>query len=185
MPATETDDPTAKPPLTGERFQRPLELVLADHTRQRRVCDWLQGIVDDARADLTTVQAASLLGYLTEDLPGHVLDEELDLFPMLSRRCRPQDRVDEVLAKLTWEHELDKDLVGFIVADLQRLADGFRLAHPTRFLSNLRGFAATQRRHLEWEDRVVMPLAQMRLSAEDLAQMGRNMAARRGLSYPD
>ncbi len=90
-----------------------------------------------------------------------------------------------MLAKLTWEHELDKELVGFIVADLQRLADGFRLANPTRFLSNLRGFAATQQRHLEWEDRVVLPLAQKRLSAEDLAQMGRNMAARRGLSYPE
>ena len=185
MTAAETDDPTAKPPLTGERFTRPLEFVLADHMRQRRVCDWLQGIVDGTRAGLTTVQARSLLGYLTEDLPGHVLDEELDLFPMLSRRCRPQDRVQEVLAKLTWEHELDKELVGFIVADLRRLADGFRLANPTRFLSNLRGFAATQRRHLEWEDRVVLPLAQKRLSAEDLEQFGRNMAARRGLSYPE
>lgn len=185
MAATQTDDPMAQPPLTGERLLRPLEFVLAEHTRQRRVCDWLQGFVDDARASLTTVQARSLLGYLTEDLPGHVLDEELDLFPMLLRRCRPRDRVHEVLAQLSWEHKLDKELVGFIVADLRRLADGFRLANPTRFLSNLRGFAATQRRHLEWEDRVVLPLAQKRLRAEDLEQMGRNMAARRGQSYPD
>ncbi len=59
------------------------------------------------------------------------------------------------------------------------------LGRRTRLLSNLRGFAATQQRHLEWEDRVVLPLAQKRLSAEDLEQIGRNMAARRGLSYPD
>ena len=185
MAATEIDDPTAKRPLTGERFLRPLEFVLAEHTRQRRVCDWLQGFLDDAEASLATAQARSLLSYLTEDLPDHTLDEESDLFPMLLRRCRPQDRVHEILAQLSWEHKLDKDLVGFIVADLRRLADGFGLANPTRFLSNLRGFAETQRRHLEWEDRVVLPLAQKRMSAEDLVQMGCNMAARRGISCPD
>jgi hypothetical protein len=185
MAATETDDPTAKRPLTGERFLRPLEFVLAEHQRQCRVGDWLQGFVDDAEASLATVQATSLLGYLTEDLPAHTLDEELDLFPMLLRRCRPEDRVPEVLAQLSWEHKLDKDLVDFVVADLRRLADGFSLANPTRFLSNLPGFVETQRRHLEWENRVVLPLAQKRLSAEDLEQMGCNMAARRGLSYPD
>jgi hemerythrin-like domain-containing protein len=44
---------------------------------------------------------------------------------------------------------------------------------------NMKEFSETQRQHVTWEERVMLPLARQRLTAEDLAKIGRNMAARR------
>ena len=42
----------------------------------------------------------------------------------------------------------------------------------------------TERRHLKLEDDVVLPLAQRRLSPDELEQIGRSMAARRNIAFP-
>ena len=52
-----------------------------------------------------------------------------------------------------------------------------------RLFMDLRTFAEAQRRHIAWENSLVLPLARKRLTAKDLETMGRNMAARRGIAY--
>jgi hemerythrin-like domain-containing protein len=42
----------------------------------------------------------------------------------------------------------------------------------------------TQRRHIVWENNIILPLARRRFSVEDMEEIGRDMAARRGLEYP-
>ena len=116
---------------------------------------------------------------LTGDLPLHTEDEERDLRPALERRCEPEDNLDDVLKQLTKEHELNRDLVSFMVEDLEALADGRTLSNPVRLMMNVKEFSETQRQHVTWEERVLLPLARQRLTAEDLAAIGRNMAARR------
>jgi hemerythrin-like domain-containing protein len=54
-----------------------------------------------------------------------------------------------------------------------------------RLVNNVREFSETQRRHVTWEDRVLLPLARQRLTPEDLAEIGRSMAARRGIAAPE
>jgi hemerythrin-like domain-containing protein len=44
---------------------------------------------------------------------------------------------------------------------------------------NAHAFADFQERHLKWENAVVLPLAQERLSREDISELGRRMAERR------
>ncbi|MFQ5955167.1 MAG: hemerythrin domain-containing protein [Kiloniellales bacterium] len=184
MMASQPANETAERALTAEQFRRPLEFILADHERQHCICDDLQGLANESQIGPVTAQARSLLRFLTEDFANHIRDEEEDLFPLLLRRCRPEDGIGEILGQLSSEHELDQDLVDFIIADLERLAGGFRLSNSTRFFNNVRAFAETHRRHLSWENRVVLPLARQRLTADDLAAMGRRMAAHRGLDYP-
>jgi hemerythrin-like domain-containing protein len=50
---------------------------------------------------------------------------------------------------------------------------------------NVREFSENQRQHVTWEERVLLPLARQRLTPEDLEEIGRNMAARRGMTNPN
>ena len=123
--------------------------------------------------------AAQLQRFLDRDLRLHLEDEEQDLFPLLWQRAQPEDNISDILDLLSEEHGLDQDLVDFLLADLAVLAGGAQLANPIRFLVNVREFAETQRRHLAWENALLLPVARRRLTEVDLAGLARSMAARR------
>ncbi len=157
----------------------PLEFIRDDHARQLRMCNLLDAFTEKLELEPVMPLASALLEYLTGDLPLHTEDEEQDLRPVLEQRCEPEDNLDEVLKQLTREHELNRDLVSFMIEDLEALADGRTLSNPVRLMMNVKEFSETQRQHVTWEERVLLPLARQRLTADDLAAIGRNMAARR------
>jgi hemerythrin-like domain-containing protein len=163
----------------------PLDFIRDDHARQLRMCNLLDAFTEKLELEPVMPLASALLEYLTGDLPLHTEDEERDLRPALERRCEPEDNLDEVLKQLTREHELNRDLVSFMIEDLEALADGRALSNPVRLMMNVKEFSETQRQHVTWEERVLLPLARQRLTAEDLANIGRNMAARRDAASPD
>lgn len=114
------------------------------------------------------------------------MDEEEDLFPLLRRRAEPDDEVNAIIGQLSQEHATD-DL------DARLLVDGLvpfktrqmSAAQRSSFRDLLRRFAANERRHLIVENAIVLPLAHARLTQADLNTLGRRMAARRGLPYPE
>ncbi len=177
-------DLRARPPPAPEAFLRPLDFLRDQHERQRALCDRIDEIAGRLEVGDVAEHAGPLLAFLTEELALHYADEERDLFPMLDRRCHREDEFWRIAAELRREHALDGDLVEFIVADLRVLAGGHQLHNPVRLFMNLRAFTEMQRRHLAWENAVVLPLAERRLRREDLEEIGRGMAARRGLAYP-
>ena len=162
-----------------ETFGDPLDFIRDDHARQLRMCNLLDAFTEKLELEPVMPLASALLEYLTGDLPVHTEDEEQDLRPALEERCEPEDGLDDVLKQLTKEHELNRDLVSFMIEDLEALADGRTLSNPVRLLMNVKEFSETQRQHVTWEERVLLPLARQRLTAEDLARIGRNMAKRR------
>ncbi len=170
--------------IDPQAFLDPLKVIRDDHFRQLRMCNLLDSFTYHLEVEPIQELASALLQFIQRDLPLHTADEETDLFPALRRRCRPEDGLEEVLRQLSREHELDKDLADFVIADLEGLAQGLRRSNPTRLLMNVREFAEFQKRHLGWEDRVVLPLARQRLTQDDLAAIGRAMAERRSLAYP-
>ncbi|MFB3095904.1 MAG: hemerythrin domain-containing protein [Candidatus Acidiferrales bacterium] len=165
-----------------ETFGDPLTFIRDDHARQLRMCNLLDAFTEKLELEPVMPLASALLEYLTGDLPLHTEDEERDLRPALERRCEPEDNLDDVLKQLTREHELNRDLVSFMIEDLEALAEGRALSNPVRLMMNVKEFSETQRQHVTWEDRVLLPLARQRLTAEDLAAIARNMAARREVS---
>ena len=162
-----------------DTFEDPIAFIRDDHARQLRMCNLLDAFTEKLELEPVMPLASALLEYLTGDLPLHTQDEEQDLRPVLEERCEPDDGLDEVLKQLTKEHELNRDLISFMIEDLEALADGRTLSNPVRLLMNVKEFSETQRQHVTWEERVLLPLARQRLTAEDLAAIGRNMAARR------
>ncbi len=151
----------------------PLAFIEAQHEQQRLLCDWLADVCHRMDVDALMTNATLLLDYLKGELGRHVRDEEDALFPALRKRCLSEDGVGGILGQLSEEHGLDEDIVAFLISDLTPLAKGVRPANPTRLFINARAFAETHRRHLNWENRVVLPLARARLTEADLEALGR------------
>ena len=166
-------------------FREPIDYLFADHFRQRVVCKFLDEIAFDPIAAESARLGAIVLAYLEQELPHHIADEEQDLFPRLHSRCSPADKGERILDMLSAEHRRDSDLCAVVLEGLRAVAEGHEPHNCAAFVRAAAAFAETQRRHLAWEDEVVLPLARERLTNEDLADMGRSMAERRGANYPD
>ena len=166
----------------NEPLPDPVELILQDHDRQLEICSTLEALISASKPEPVADWAASVLDYLTNDLPLHVEDEELDLFPRLGSRQPPESNLRDILDQLILEHESDNGLADLIVKDLRAIADGGSPADPARFQWNVGAFCAMQRRHLNWENRMVLPLAEALLTNEDKRDLARRMIARRSAS---
>lgn len=165
-------------------LRTPLDYLFADHFRQRSLCRILGELAGQSDLDRDMVRAA--LDFLRSDFGLHVVDEERDLFPLLRRRRLRQDRMNDILGSLSAEHAADaldaNRIIAALVAALDRdnpvpLDDEAR-ALMTRFATN-------ERLHLTTENAIVLPLARARLTRGDLDIIGRHMAARRGLTFPE
>ncbi len=171
--------------LTADQFLRPLDFIESEHDRQLVLYERLMELANDLNFESVMKEAESVLAFITEELPLHHKDEDIDLLRMLRQRCSPEDGIEAILEHLDWGHTMDKFLTHHLIMDLSVLVSGKALDHPTRVFTDLRTFAEALRRHLDWENKVVLPLARKRLKPQDLADMGRNMAARRGFSVTE
>ncbi|MDV2965383.1 hemerythrin domain-containing protein [Nitratireductor aquimarinus] len=159
-------------------LREPLDYIFADHFRQRMLCNLLDAMVSEGERDLAL--SRHILAFLRRDFGLHVLDEELDLFPVLLERALPEDRMEDVVSELCAEHSSDK----LDADELCRALDA-----PERQGRGWKGlftrFAANERRHLIVENAIVIPMARIRLEPDDLTRIGRHMAERRGITFPE
>jgi hemerythrin-like domain-containing protein len=172
---------TAQHSFTPELFLRPLSFLRLEHRRQLEISDWLIEVANNQKLELLFPKAEPLLVFLRDEVPVHHRDEEENLFPMLRRRCRPEDQVETILAELNQDHAVERFLRLHIIMELAVISKGGELESPWRLFSDLLCFAEGQKRHLVWENKVVLPLADRRLIKEDLLTLGCNMALRRGI----
>lgn len=185
MARSESSLKTDIEPIPENLFRAPIDYLYAEHFRQQVVCNVLDDIAEDPTRSDAAHQAARVLSYLEHELPQHIADEEKDFLPLLRERCAPADRADRVLRLLSEEHDRDQDLSAVLVSGLRSLAAGKAPPRPEAFVRSATAFAELQRRHLAWEDELILPLARERLTADDLQAIGRRMAARRGADYPE
>lgn len=166
-------------PLDPLLLRAPLDFILADHLRQRRLCQVVEGIADDPSLDRRLVE--KVLAFVEQDMALHVIDEEEDLFPLLRRRALPEDDLERVLGALSGEHAADEILANVIVIGLRRALEREQGGLDDTLRDACRGFATRQRRHLAVENAVVMPLAELRLTSADQKALARRFAVRRGI----
>ncbi len=162
-------------------LQEPLNFIFADHYRQRVVCTLLEELADAATLD--AAKAEEVVDFLANDMVRHVLDEEEDLFPLLRRRCAPEDEIEAILDKLALEHTADERLGRDLVVAIGALiANGTAPRIRPKVREMMLAFARSQRRHLMVENNIVLPIARTRLVEADIANLARRMAARRGVA---
>jgi len=174
-----------RPADPKERFRDPLGFIYAEHYRNRIICNTLDAARPAWRPNLSKQELEAIVEFYTVDRPLHVADEEELLFPILRTRCKRSDNLPEILALLEAEHRADQPLIDSVMKGLRVLISSEKLADPKLFAERCRAMADFQRRHLAWENSVVMPLAKRRLAPSDIVDLGRAMAKRRGITLDD
>ncbi len=172
-------------------FTNPLGVLSDCHRRIEHFLQLLITVTAQARGGaLNSEQRDALevaLRYFQEAEPKHNADEEDSLFPRL--RASQHLRTAEALAivdTLAADHEVAQahharcGILGH-----RWLADGRLSADAARELAvRLAALATLYRRHIPVEDEELLPLARRILSAEEIAALGSEMAARRGIDTP-
>lgn len=169
-------------PIDPTAFPSPIDFLYAEHERQLSACALLDRLVHNPRHGADAAELEALHRFLVRELPLHVADEEQDLFPMLRRRCPDSDDVEEICELLKREHDTDNTLYGDLIRNLEAVITGHAFDDPSQFMMNAFAFSETQRRHLSWENTVVLPRAVRHLTEEDCAELARRIAERRGAS---
>ncbi|NJN06311.1 MAG: hemerythrin domain-containing protein [Rhodobacteraceae bacterium] len=83
-------------------LDNPLDFIAEDHMREREVCAVIDRIV--ASASMEGAEFEQVLAFLEEELPQHLADEEIDLFPLMLKRCEAEDEIDTIIARLRSDH---------------------------------------------------------------------------------
>jgi hemerythrin-like domain-containing protein len=160
-------------------IQSPLDAMARDHASQLGICDCLEKIADSLPDEVDRDLCGTVIKSLKVDLPVHHRDEEEGLFPLLEQRAEPQDNITDVLARLALEHATDESFADELLDSLEALSRGEAPQNPDMLGYMLRGFFESYRRHIFWENTIVLPLAQQRLGQSDLDILSERMARHR------
>jgi hemerythrin-like domain-containing protein len=174
-------------PSQAPDFSQPLEALKACHVRIRAQCETLRRIVghmkDHGCDDQARQAAANVMRYFDTAGRRHHEDEEEDLLPkmMAAATMGRGSRLTRLVADIATEHrEIDR-LWTDLRAALQEISAGENI--PLDALDVDR-FVKLNQSHMVAEEANVLPLAEMLLSKEDLAEIGAAMAQRRGITRP-
>lgn len=176
-PAAEAN-PYAIPPNEAALLESPLDYIFADHFRVRVACNMLDMLAADIVGEGRRL-APLLVRFLREDFMNHLEDEEQGLMPLLQQRLLVGDEVDEALGQVTAEHEADRQITARLVTRLDELVERGAVAEPGVLAEAARAFAEFQRRHIVWENVVLLPIARLRLTRNDLRHLAADMTRRR------
>ena len=169
-------------------FSNPLGVLTDCHRRIEHFLHLLIVVTGQARGGTLSAEQRDALEvallYFEEAEPKHNADEEQSLFPRL--RASRHSRTPEALAivdTLAEDHEVAQAHHARVsILGHRWLAEGRLPAAAARELSTrLDTLATLYRRHIPVEDGELLPLARRILSAEDIAALGGEMAARRGI----
>lgn len=171
-------------------FDSPLGLLSDCHRRIEQFLSVLVTVADARRgAELTQPDRQVLtaaLHYFRTAAPRHSADEEQSLFPRLRSSKDPQALAAvEALERLEADHRVAEDHHDAVDALAQRwLNEGTLPAGDARLLrEHLVALERLYLRHIGIEDQELFPAAGRVLTPSDIEAMGREMAARRGVSF--
>ena len=162
-----------------------LDLIEYEHHIQAQICDCLEQIADGLPYGVDRQLCAKVATALRFELPLHHRDEECGLFPLVEQRALPGDNIHDILARLALEHATDESFSAELLESLDVLSRGAQLKNPEMVGYMLRSFFESYRRHIHWENAVVLPLARSRLNAEDLIRLEEAMNENRRAQASD
>jgi hemerythrin-like domain-containing protein len=169
-----------------QRDERPL-LSIADpisfmeqaHDEQLRICDLLENIADSLPSRIDRLRCFFAAGKLRTSMRIHHLDEEMGLFPALRRHGQIHKSLGQSLERLESEHIDDDSLSQDIIEALETLASGGSVNSIDGLSFMLRAFFDSHRRHVAFENEMVLPAARQYLDRGELEQIEAVMLANR------
>lgn len=146
-----------------------LHWITREHHAERRLCDMLEQIADGLPGPLDSALTDVAVTSLRSCIKRHLALEEQYLYPLLRERAEPEDLVDDLLTHISTEHIADESLAHETADQLEALERG-RHENAEMLGYMLRCLFVCRRRHIAWEDAVILPLAARRLSTSDLSE---------------
>jgi hemerythrin-like domain-containing protein len=156
-----------------------LDIIAHEHDLQNQLCNMLEMVADTLPDNVDPQLCRYIIDTLRFEIPLHHRDEELGLFPLLEKRSVASDNIHDMLGRLALEHATDESFAAELMESLEALSRGEILPNPNMTGYMLRGFFESYRRHIHWENAVVLPLARQRLSAADLEELEFSMRSHR------
>jgi len=173
-------------------FHEPLGLLSDCHRRIERFLHVLVAVERQASGgplgpgDRRALDTA--LTYFETAAPHHTADEEDSLFPRLRASRDPAaQRALALVERLERDHATADQHHAAVNTLVRRWLDDDRLDPPgaAALRAHLTALQDLYRPHIAAEDEDLFPAAARLLDQPTLRQMGREMAARRGVSPPD
>jgi len=165
---------------TAPGFDDPLGMLSACHARIERqlaTLDRLQRHLPEHGCDIDARAAArGILKYFDTAAPNHHADEEASVFPRL--RSALPGRADTLIADLEREHRTLATNWRHLRPLLASIAAGARANLSAKQVADVR---AAYDAHIAKEESALIPLAAKAFDAAKLLDIGREMAARRGI----
>lgn len=172
---------TALFPSPGAGFDQPFEMLAACHDRVRRSLDLLLRLQAHLAAHGADGQAQGaardVMRYFDLAAPAHHEDEERHVFPALLAADRAAH--EALVERLRQDHRAMAEAWATLRPGLQAVAEGRWSGAET---AGWAAFVALYEDHARAEDDRAFPAARALFGAADQAAMGREMAARRGLT---
>lgn len=172
-------------------FDEPLGLLTDCHRRIERFLAVLVRVARESNDRALSADAANAVEtakrYFAEAAPRHTADEEESLFPRMKAAAHARARSCEAIDRLESEHGEADVLHARVDALLAQWLSVQTLPGPDsrELLALLEKLQALYLAHIHVEDHEVFPLAAELLSDEDLARVGLEMRARRGIADSD
>lgn len=169
-------------------FDEPLALMSDCHRRIEHFLSVLVRVADRQAGDVLDEQTQAAMRaaqrYFRESAPLHTADEEHSLFPRLSALGPDLADLINESERLEREHKHASRLHASVDRRIEQwLSSGVLAAEDIEALrEELRALDTLYARHIAFEDQTLFPRAQRVLAGEELLSIGREMAARRGLS---
>lgn len=171
---------------TAPTFDDPLEMLHACHGKIQRQLDILQKLAAHLPVhgcDQQAQQAAQgILRYFDTAGQFHHQDEEENLFPALAALDTPEkEEVEALVGRLLAQHVVMFAAWSDMRVLLVKIAEGENTPLPKAMIEKLVG---SYTRHIHLEETELLPLSGRLLSREQLAEIGKKMAHRRGTKLP-
>ncbi|MGZ3304922.1 MAG: hemerythrin domain-containing protein [Asticcacaulis sp.] len=164
-------DASAGPPAPD-----PLAFISMECDRLRRTCRLIDGRL--AAEGGNPSQVAELVEGFRADLGRHYRDEQEDLFPLMRLRAHRGDDVTRVMGALEADHTATRDEVTRALAQLDR-APRQGVALDAEAVSAINGFTRQVQAHTALLVAVILPIARLRFTDEDLSALSCGLEARR------
>ena len=162
-------------------FDNPLDMLHACHDRIMDQCATLQKLLQHLPVHACDVQAQqaaqAVIRYFDTAGLFHHQDEEVDLFPLL--RATHNADADALIKRLLDEHQLMDAQWANLRIQLQAIAEGKSAVLEKNLVAD---FNLAYGRHVMLENSQLLPLAAQFLSQQQLNDLGKKMAERRGVS---
>jgi len=154
-----------------------LHVIEQEHCAEICLCNMLERLADALPEPLDTEIAPAGIETLRNCVRRHIILEEDYLYPMLMKRAKPGEFNEDFLALISREHASDESHAHEAADEMEEAMSLGLVPKPEMLGYMLRCFFEARRRHIAWENAIIIPLARLRLSESDFTQFSKTELA--------